>query len=383
MIYTIPYLLLLVFFAVTAFIYAKVEGEKTKRNINIGVVSVFFFFFAFRGYLYTDWQSYMEFLDRVKWDDVFEWNPLDSLSLEPGFAFLTLVCKSIYNNYSFLVVVCISIDTLLFLRFLKRRKIENLALIFMLFITFEGLTIMFNLLRNAISIFIFLNALEYIEKRKPLPYFFLCVLASSFHVSSIMFLPLYFFLHKKLNKWLFLCVALLCMVFFLSRLSLVSMIVKAAGLDGLMGGKVDAYTDHLSSARVFSITHFLENYGLVALVFLYYDEITEKFPNHVIVINCLLLFLIMYFVLAEFKTLSSRLATLFIFSYWVLWVDVTRILHVYSNKAILSGTLFLYCAYILVKNVNVPCQEYDNILFGAKSYQERQLILNRTYEEDE
>lgn len=374
---------MLTFFGVCAAFHDKMENADTKKKINIGVVCVFFIFFAFRGYLYTDWTTYMDYLNRIEWKDLLSWNPIDSKSFEPGFALLALSCKSIYNSYPLLVFVCTCIDTLLFLRFLRRREIDNVAFAFMLFITFEGLSIMFNLMRNAISIFILMNALEYIESRKPLKYYALCFVALMFHMSSLVFLPLYFFLHKKFNRWVYLGLTMACLAFFLSKISLVSTAVGLLGLEGMFGGKVEAYTEYMTSSRTLGITNLLEIYGLVFLVFLYYEEITERFPNHVVILNCLGMFLVMFFVFAEFKTLSSRLATLFYFSFWILWIDVLRVLYIKNNKVLLSLLLFLYCTFLTIRNVSTPCQEYDNLLFGGKSYQERQVILNRTYEEDE
>lgn len=383
MAYSFPYLLLLIVFGVCAFFYDHIEDEKTKKKLNIGAVALFFFFFAFRGYLYTDWLSYTEYLNRVGWDELAHWDPMNSKSFEPGFALLTLICKSIFNNYFFLVFVCVTIDTILFVRFLKYRKVDNLALAFMLFITFEGLVIMFNLLRNAISMFILMNALQYIEKRKMLKYFSLCFLALMFHMSAIIFFPLYFFLHKKLNKWVFLGISVFCVLFFLSKISIVTSLVKVLGMEGMFGGKIDSYTEYITSARAISVTGLLENFGIVAFVFMYYDEITEKFESHVVIINSLLLFLVMYFVFAEFKTLSSRLATLFYYSYWILWIDVIHVLYIKNNRILLSSALFLYCAFITLRNISVPAQEYDNLLFGIKSYQERVTLLRRTYQEDD
>lgn len=89
----------------------------------------------------------------------------------------------------------------------------------------------------------------------------------------------------------------------------------------------------------------------------------------------------MYYMLADFKTLSSRFSILFIYSYWVIWIYLVKVLYIENNKKILAGVLFLYCFYVLKASIGIPCQEYDNILFGSKSYQERLIIFNRTYED--
>lgn len=119
------------------------------------------------------------------------------------------------------------------------------------------------------------------------------------------------------------------------------------------------------------------------MVMLYYDEILAKHRGHAVIVNSLLMYLFMYYVLAEFKTMSDRFAMLFSYSFWILWIDFIHLLYLKNNRILLSTVLYLYCAFILVRTIGTPAQEYDNLLFGAKSMQERQTILHRTYEEDE
>ena len=381
--YSLPYILLLTFYGFLAYLYEQIDNEFRKKQISIVAVLVFFIFFAFRGYLYTDWVSYVQYFENIEWNHAII-NDIDGEDFkEPGFALLTVLCKTFVNNYFFLVFVCTSIDTYLFLRFLKRRDINNIALVFMLFITFEGLSIMFNLLRNALSLFIFMNAIEYIEKRKPIAYFSLCIIALSIHLSSIMYFPLYFFLHKKLNKWIFLGVFTGCLIFYISNSSLILTLANLFGLAGPLEDKLNIYTELFSTSRVLSLTGTIEKVALTTLVFLYYDEIIDQLKGRIVIINSLLCYLIMYYMLAEFNTFSYRMSILFIFSYWILWGDIIKVLYVKNNKRIVSALIYIYCIYVTIFAVSTPIQQYDNILFGAKSYQERLNIFNRTYQADE
>lgn len=382
MVYAVPYLILLTFYGVCAFFYENCDDSQRRKQIVIVSFLVFFVFFAFRGYLYTDWTSYVFYLENVEWDNIVSFDISDPDGKEPGFALLAMLCKTVYNDYFFLVFVCTTIDTLLLARFLRRRGIDNIPLFFMLFITFEGLGVMFNLLRNAISMLLFMNALEYIEKRKPVKYFSICLVALSLHMSSLLFFPMYFFLHRKMNKWVFIGVFFACFLFYVSKCSIVMTLVKILGLDDSFGPKVEAYTEVYSSSRALSLSVTVEKMSLAMLVFLYYDEIIEKFKDRVIIINSLLVYYVLFYMLAEFNTLSYRFSMLFIFSYWILWGDVVKILYIANNRRIVSTLLFTYCFYITMLAINTPCQEYDNILFGAKGYQERLTILNRTYKDD-
>lgn len=365
MTYAIPYLVLLTFYGILAFCYENVEDSQRRKQITIVAIIVFYVFFAFRGYLYTDWMSYVKYLENVEWDNVLSPEVKDTDVKEPGFALIAMLCKTVFDDYFFLVFVCTTIDTLLFVRFLNRRGIDNVPLAFMLFITFEGLGIMFNLLRNAMTMFLFMNALEYIEKRKPLQYFAICLVALTIHMSSLLYFPLYFFLHRKLNRWVFISVFLGCFLFYLSGTSIVMTIVKILGLDDSLGSKVEVYTELYSAERTLSITGTIEKFGLATLVFLYYDDIIARFKGRIVIINSLLAYFILFYMLAEFNTLSYRMSMLFLFSYWVLWGDIVKIFYVKNNRRIVSTVLFLYCFYVTMLAINTPCQEYDNILFGA------------------
>ncbi len=382
MAYSIPYIILLTLFALCAFAYEYTDDKRRQMIFTMVAFGGFYVFFAFRGYVYTDWMSYAQILKELEWGDFF--NVVDEKQTavihEPGFTLLCLICKSIVNEYAFLVFVITTIDTFLFLRFLRHWNIKNKPLVLMLFISFEGISIMFNLLRNQIAIFIFLNALEFLRDRKPLRYFLLCTIALSFHLSSILYFPLYFFLHRKINKWVYIGAFCAFFLFYISNISIALTLIKILGLEGILGDKAEFYTEILTSSRQFSPTGTLEKFSLVILVFLYYESLCEKGKH--ILINSSLIYFFFYFVFAEFKDFSSRLAILFVFSYWILWTELLTYLKIPNNRKIFATLLFLYCFYITLRAYPSPIQEYDNLLFGGKNKQERLKILNKTYEEE-
>lgn len=382
MLYSIPYLFVLFLFATCAFLYEYTEDKRKQSIITLLAIVVFYVFFAFRGYVYTDWMSYAQMLDNIEWNDLFYIVDEKDKAVfhEPGFTLLCLLCKSVVNEYVFLVFIITTIDTVLFIRFLRRWNIKNIPLSLMLFFTFEGISIMFNLLRNQIAIFIFLNAIEYLRDRKPLQYFILCITALCFHLSSIIYFPLYFFLYRKFNKWLYLCAFCSFFLFYISNISIAITFITILGLDGVLGNKVEFYMEFLTSSRKFSPTGTLEKCSLAILVFLYYEKLCERGRNTII--NCSLIYFFFYYIFAEFKDLSSRLSILFVFSYWILWAEILNSLKIANNRKLFAGLVFLYCAYSVSKAFPMPIQEYDNLLFGAKSQQERLKTLNKTYEEE-
>jgi len=383
--YSVPYIVVLLLLGACAWLYEKLDDEQHKSYANMFAVAVFFIFFGFRGYVFTDWTTYAETMRNVEWGDIFVLlsDKSDSVVHEPGFTLLCCLCSIFTREVSFLVIVVTAIDLMLFLRFLRRWEIRNIAFVWILFIAFEGLNIMFNLIRNQIAILIFLNALEYIEKRKPLQYFSLCFAAICFHASSILFLPLYFFFHKRLNRWLFLGTYFGLLAFFLSKISFISLAIAALGLEGTLAAKIKVYTELYTATRELPIVGTFFAILLISLVTIYYDRLTREYKYRVMAVNSILVYFTFYYVLAEFKELSSRISYLFLFPFWILWIDIANSLMIKSNRVLLCATVYLFSLYTTTFSMKIPAQQYDNLLFGAKSQQERLRILNKTYEPEE
>ena len=137
--YALPYVTVLVCFAVMALIYAQrnefEEDRKMCNNILIASIGLFYIFFAFRGYLCTDWRGYSEFYSDVSWSSILEItsSKYEAVFHEPGFTLLMCICKIISNEYAFFVIAYTTLETVLFLRFLKRWNIGNMPFVFMLF----------------------------------------------------------------------------------------------------------------------------------------------------------------------------------------------------------------------------------------------------------
>ncbi len=383
MTYSIPYIILLTLFGLCAFLYEKTENEEKRQHITLFSITLFFLFFAFRGYIYSDWVIYSESFKYVEWEDIFSITNTKTKAVihEPGFTALMWLCSLVTREYAFLVIIITTIDTFLFVRFLRRWNVKNIAFAFMLFITFGGIGLMFNALRNQLAIFIFLNALEYIYEKKALRYFSLCFLALCFHASSIIFFPLYFFLGRKINKWVFLSLFIGFFLFYISQISILQIIISATGMGGALGEKATLYTETYATARALSPTGTLEKMGLTLLVFLYYGKMTED-KTTILLINSLILYYFFYYVFGEFRELSSRLSLIFGYSYWVLWIRLMRVFSIQNNRRLYGGIFFLYCLYVTSLAYKLPIQEYDNLLLGGKSQTERMKIFYKTYEDD-
>lgn len=380
--YSFPYLLLILSLGLLSLLYCDFKEAGLKQRANIIAISIFVFFFGFRGYIMSDFITYYPYFESCTFDYLKYYSITTSDYWEPGFTLLNLVCKGIYNNFFFFQFVCFSIVFALLLRFfIGIARIENLALALMLYTTFEGLVISTNLLRNGIAIMIFLNALPYIQQRRPLPYFALCTLAITFHLTSVIFLPLYFFFHRNCNRWVFLGIFLLCNFVFLAHIPIAVSLASLAGLGENIVTKVSAYTEHFASSTGISIG-YLERLLTGGLIFLYFDHLKEIRKDNAIYINGIIAYFVMYFCLSQFEVMSKRFATLFAFGYWVIWTDLIKAFAIENNRKLFRMFIVMYCVLRMAGTAFLPDFKYENILLGNQStYEQRKIYHNRNFDE--
>ena len=331
MTYSFPYILLIVFLGICALLsYSDKTEENTKKNIAYICIAVIIFFYGFRGFIHDDWINYYPAFQKCSWDNIninlFKiqrgWN------FEPGFTFLMCLCKSIIDNYIFFVFICICINTSL------------------------------------------------------LVYFFMCLLALSFHISSIIFFPLYFFFHKKCNKWLYIILFVLGNLIFLFHIpvfmSIISLIIGSTG--ERLRYMIEAYSEGKMSELTTTISiGYLERLITGTLILCYYNKLVAIREENKIFINSFIAYFIMFFYLSEFQVISQRMSTLFIFAYWILWYDLPKCFSIGNNRRLFIAFLSIYCILKIIGTTNFPTAEYDNILFGTKSYEER-LFIHQKYE---
>lgn len=380
MVYSIPYDITIVLLMVLAIIcHQRKENVLLCQRLTFLGLAVFYIFFAFRGLVFTDWISYYEEFDQASWSQVLDFNLATLQIREPLYLILLNICKSIVNNYYFFVIVDTTIFIVLLIKFFRRYS-DNILLCIVLFMAFSGVEMICNLIRNIIAIGLFLNAIPYLKDRKPLPYFGFCLLALGFHFSSIIYFPLYFFFHRKMNKWVYLSIFIICIGIFLFKIPIITKILSLSGIGGdFLEFKADAYTE-MSGQRGLGLG-FIERVITGILVFCYYDKLNENSKSNAIFINALIAYFIFVFMISDFAEMSKRLSLLFVFAYWILWGELIKCFSIENNRRLFTSFLCLYCLLKTITTINQPVDQYDNILFGAKSYQERLMIFNTTFKD--
>lgn len=375
--FSAAYIILFLIYAGLALFY-RYSDEKVRKTIKVASWVIFMLFFGFRGFVGDDWMLYYPCFESM-YSDNFE-NMLSFIEnnseFEPGFMVILLICKYLTGSYHFFIFLCCAINCALLYRFFSKR-VDNLPLAFMVFISMSGTGLEINLLRNSMALFICLNALDFIMQRKPLPYFALCLLATSIHMSSVIFFPLYFFLHKRFPRWLYVGIFIFATLFLLAQINFIGpiMLAVASRMGDIYVELVRSYIEgEMTAIQGFISIGFLERLMTGIIIICYYDKLVKISKDNAMFINAFLLYFLSFALFREFEVASRRIALLFVFSYWILWCDFFKCFIYKGNRILYSLFLICYGVLKIHSMTNEPKSQYDNILFGAKSFEERYKI---------
>ncbi|MFR0779341.1 MAG: EpsG family protein [Zhenhengia sp.] len=123
---------------------------------------------------------------------------IEYLDWEKGYVLLNSIIAIIYNDFRFFMIIVALIIIGGYTYFIYKNSYD-ITFSFFLLITFSFFTHSLNIYRQSIAIILILFAFEFMKKNKFL-YYLLCVLlASTFHITAIIFLPTYFIKDIKVN----------------------------------------------------------------------------------------------------------------------------------------------------------------------------------------
>ena len=136
----------------------------------------------------TDWPIY---LDYYKWINA----GMKSFS-EPLFNLLNKLVAWTVGDFQGLVVLVAFLSTFFLYRAIYDQSISAPLSLLVFFLSTAFFASM-NQMRQAIAMPMMLFAYKYVRDRRPIPYFFWCVIASCIHASSLVYIPLYFIARLK------------------------------------------------------------------------------------------------------------------------------------------------------------------------------------------
>ncbi len=332
-----------------------------------------FMFVGLRGHLYSDFINYYPYFEDVPQITELSIGTLDRLHFEAGFTIYTSVVKSIWDNYFFWVALGCAID-LWVVRVTFRRYCYSELLPLLFFIAFQGLFIEFNLMRNVKALDCFLLSIPYLQRRQWLRYVALNLLGATFHISSLVYLPLYFILDKLWPAWLRWGGIVFANTIILARISIISALLK--GIEALniaaISDKLTLHTQQSQGEYLLSVGHIERTFAIVLFTILYPKMVEQNRANRIFY-ALLWLYYLMMLLCYEVRVLADRVPILFVAGYWVLYANVIY-LRYYMRQIVATVAVGLALLKLHLSN-DIPPARYENLITGIESYEKRRAVM--------
>lgn len=147
-----------------------------------------------------------------------------SYRYEEGFKMLVYVLSSITSNPTVFLGVVSCLSLIPFMYFVaKESKMPYLSL--MLYIAFNFYAFTFSGLRQSIAFGLVFLSFKYIHKRNIKVFVLLCLAASMFHSSALLFVPAYYIFNVKLDTKKYFMIILASILVFISRKHIFSIVI--------------------------------------------------------------------------------------------------------------------------------------------------------------
>ncbi|MGL5087871.1 MAG: EpsG family protein [Cetobacterium sp.] len=340
------------------------ENEKIKNRILKSILIFLIFILGTRGFLGWDWYFYYpSFMN-------------GTYIYEKGYMIYSSLISGVFKNYIFYQLVTTTIDFIALYYILKRYCKYNI-MAFAIFFSIQGLHIEVELLRNIKAIILFLFSLKYIEERKIIPFFILNIIGISFHMSAVLYLPMYFILNYKYKKEVVLAFFIGGSLYYLSNFKGIQNLINLdwSFLPQILENKILNYKELFSKnlERGFNF-YYLERVILFCLAYSY-----EK--NNVLK-NSLYIWIIIFLFTSELSIASLRIGILFVYSSWFI---LARSIEKVENKYLMVSIIIFLCGNRISRSLlfpgNVINYKYENVFFYELDYKKREseIIKSKIY----
>jgi transmembrane protein EpsG len=267
-------LIYLIIFSTSSLIFAY----GIKRNFKIAIAIGLFIpvvLSALRYDVGTDYQSYIRIYDLLSGISFKEYLA-DNFGIEIG-SYLIIKFANLFNQPINVMFGISSFLTIIFFYFgLKNYEIKNQALSYFLFLTIL-FPQSFNAVRQYIAIAIVFYAFSFIYKNKLLKFIALILIASAFHLSAILLLPIYFikYLAKSTKPASYLNLLKILALFLIIIISMPLIINYISNLE--LFSRYSDYKEVINKGN--NYLFYLK--GLVYLVLLlFYKQINSSNPKY-------------------------------------------------------------------------------------------------------
>lgn len=353
------------------------KNERKKHMLFVFSIILLIGFLGLRGFIGWDWWAYYPSYNNLP----------NGFNYEIGYEIWSNIFYKIglsYHHFTFINTVA---DILILAYVLKKYSKYPIFSMF-LFLAVQGLSFEVDLLRNAKAVLLFIISIQFIKERKLIPFLILNILGMTFHMSSVIYLPMYFILNRNYSRKIILPLIILGNIYYLFDTKLFTHILEymSSVLPAAVGGKITSYLSIIPQNYKLPIgTLYFERLVTFIMVFFFLhkekNHREKENPYSLIMENSFYIFYLIFLFTSEFFIASTRIGILFIYANWFLWGDIienfrdTKIKAAVFLIAVLIGGNRIYNHFDF--NGNKILYRYENIITDHKSYEEKMKDLGR------
>ena len=353
------------------------KNERKKHMLFVFSIILLIGFLGLRGFIGWDWWAYYPSYNNLP----------NGFNYEIGYEIWSNIFYKIglsYHHFTFINTVA---DILILAYVLKKYSKYPIFSMF-LFLAVQGLSFEVDLLRNAKAVLLFIISIQFIKERKIIPFLILNILGMTFHMSSVIYLPMYFILNKNYSRKIVFPLIILGNIYYLFDTKLFIHILEymSSVLPAAVGGKITSYLSIIPQNYKLPIgTLYFERLVTFIMVFFFLhkekNHREKENPYSLIMENSFYIFYLIFLFTSEFFIASTRIGILFIYANWFLWGDIIENLRNTKIKvavfliAVLIGGNRIYNHFDF--NGNKILYRYENIITDHKSYEEKMKDLGR------
>ena len=347
--------------AIAAIINGKLKNEKEKRIFEISVLLLLCIISGTRYNLGgTDYFVYKKAYSVVPMIRDFNFeniqNVYGTFGMEKCYLFLNSLVKSMgLNFYGFTLLHSVIFYSCMYIGLKRYTKNFNYFLVVFLYKMFFYDT--FISMRQSISMAIFFIAVQFIEKRKPIKYFALCILAFLFHNSAIILFPLYFINRIKIYKKAFKIINIIGIIFLVLNITGIFVFNPSGIVNKIFNGNQNAMEKaegYFDTSEKISIIHTLEYYLIAIIIYLNYDSIQNKNEHSNLILNMFVILMFIFTVMRGF-VIITRIKDYFLWTYPILLYYLIENRKV-KEKYLIAILSCIVCLYGYIRYIN----SFDN-----------------------
>lgn len=376
----IPYIEVFGFLFLGGLIDVFGKNERKKHILFVFSIILLMGFLGMRAFIGWDWWAYYPSYNNLP----------GGFTYEIGYELWTGFFSKIGLSYHHFIFINTIFDLGIIAFILKKYAKYPLFTLF-LFLAVQGLSLEVDLLRNAKSVLLFIISIEFIRTRQIIPFLVLNCVGASFHISSLIYLPMYFILNRNYSRKIILPLIILGNIYYLLDMKIIIHILEYAVsvLPSAVGGKITSYLSIIPDGYSLPVGKlYFEKLVTFTAVFVFLHKEKDKYDNSknvseyaVIMENSFYIFYLIYLFTSEFFIASTRIGILFIYSMWFVWGYIIAGVSDTKIKVILCALAFAIGALRIENhfsfNGNKILYSYENIIQKHKSYEEKMRDLGR------